>query len=244
MRGKGLKKIVVYTDGSCFGNGKECAIGGIGIHFPSKELPDLSKVYRLGPCTNQKTELYAILIAIRYIRQNLDMTKHQIQIMTDSQYSISCITEWVPGWIRNGWKTKSGTAVQNRELIESIYKNYKKFSISFRHVDAHTKGTDPESIANAEADRLAVRATKRAQREGVSFSKSSKGSSRPCPRPSHSSKHSQHSRFGSKTSRPTTGGREVPTRRRPSKYIHSKGDKTWNNQELHTAIIELVDASD
>lgn len=37
--------IRVFTDGSCKGNGKANAIGGIGVHFPDKELPDVSAPY-------------------------------------------------------------------------------------------------------------------------------------------------------------------------------------------------------
>jgi len=68
---KKIQNIIVYTDGSCSKNGKRNAIGGIGIHFPNEELPDISKIYRLGICTNQKTELYAILTAINYIKKKI-----------------------------------------------------------------------------------------------------------------------------------------------------------------------------
>lgn len=157
------KYIIVYTDGSCSGNGKKNAIGGIGIHFPNGELKDVSKIFDKEYCTNQKTELFAILTAIRYIKQNLDLKKYKICIKTDSQYSIDCVTKWVYGWIKNGWKTKTGTAVANQEYIELIYKYYEAYDIVFHHVDAHTELDDDDSIANAIADKLATFATKKAQ---------------------------------------------------------------------------------
>lgn len=156
-----MKKIVVFTDGSCMGNGRDNATGGIGIYFPNKELRNISKVYRHDKCTNQRTELYAILTAIRYINQKLGLDKYELLIKTDSKYSISCITEWTPGWINNNWITKSNKPVANREYIESIYKYYLKYNISFEHVEAHTNGTDPDSVYNDKADKLAVKATKR-----------------------------------------------------------------------------------
>mgnify|MGYP001454451957 CR=1 FL=1 len=159
------KQIVVYTDGSCSKNGKYGAIGGIGIHFPNEELEDISKVFRLGCCTNQRTELYAILTALRYVHQNFDLKKYQIHIKTDSRYSIDSITKWVKGWIKNGWKTKNNTPVANRELIETIYKYYQKYDVKLSHVSAHTGYNDPDSLGNAEADRLATKATKRAMKE-------------------------------------------------------------------------------
>lgn len=157
------KNIVVYTDGSCSNNGQKDAIGGIGIHFPNGELSDVSKVYRLGHCTNQRTELYAILSALRYIKQNLGLSKYQIHIKTDSQYSIDCITKWVYGWIKNGWMTKADKPVSNKEFIEKIHYYYEKYDIIFEHVEAHTGMQDKDSIANQHADDLATQATARAK---------------------------------------------------------------------------------
>lgn len=166
--------IVVYTDGSCSGNGNSNAIGGIGIHFPNEELKDISKVFRYESCTNQRTELYAILTAIRYIKQKLGLTNNKIVIKTDSQYSIDCITKWIYGWIKNGWMTKNNTPVANQEFIEVIHEYYEKYDITFEHVDAHTNKKDEDSVANAMADKLATMATKKAQMEMANNSSKSK----------------------------------------------------------------------
>lgn len=154
---KSKQTIEVYTDGACSGNGKSTAVGGIGIHFPNHELKDVSKIFKVGICTNQRTELYAILCAIRYIKQNIGLKDVGVHIYTDSQYSINCITKWTNGWIKNGWKTKNGTPVLNREFIEVIHKYYEYFDIKFSHVDGHSG--DP---ANDRADELAVMASKKA----------------------------------------------------------------------------------
>lgn len=159
------KTIVVFTDGSCTGNGTPNAIGGIGIHFPNGELKDISKIYRQGLCTNQKAELYAILSALRYIKQNLGLRKHNVTIKTDSQYSIDCVTKWVYSWLKNGWMTQNNKPVANREFIEVIHKYYEKYNIDFEHVDGHTNLEDTDSVANARADELATRATKKAKRQ-------------------------------------------------------------------------------
>lgn len=159
------KKVVVYTDGSCAGNGRDKAVGGIGIYFPDKELKNVSKVFKIGICTNQRTELFAILTAIRYIKKNLGLDGHKICIKTDSQYSIDCITKWVYGWIKNGWRTKNDTPVANQEFIEKIHQYYEDNDIELEHVDAHTGGDDDDSIFNDKADKLATKATQRALQE-------------------------------------------------------------------------------
>lgn len=159
------KELIVFTDGSCTRNGRKGSKGGIGIYFPNKELKNISKVYRLENCTNQRTELYAILTAIKYINANLNIYDYQIVIKTDSRYSIECITKWVYAWLKNGWKTKTGTLVSNRDFIEVLHKYYEKYDIDFIHVDAHTGKNDINSIGNTYADKLATQATKRAQSE-------------------------------------------------------------------------------
>lgn len=160
-----MKHIVVFTDGACSGNGSKNAVGGIGIHFPNKELPDVNKAFRIGFCTNQRAELYAIKIALQYIHNKLGLLTHSVTIKSDSLYAISCVTKWIDAWIKNGWVNKAGNPVANRDLIEPIYEYYKRFIINFEHVSAHTGGTDPDSIGNEIADQLATKASKRMANE-------------------------------------------------------------------------------
>ena len=70
-------------------------------------------------------------------------------------YSINCITKWVKGWKKNGWKD-SKKDVKNKDLIDNIDKIYSKYNhIHFNHVEAHTNKTDIHSICNDKADKLA-----------------------------------------------------------------------------------------
>nr|URM62132.1 ribonuclease H [Mimivirus sp.] len=101
-----IENVIVFTDGSCVNNGRKHAVGGIGIHFPDRTLNDISRIFTKGCCTNQRTELYAILYAIKYVHSEIGLQNCILNIFTDSQYSINCITKWVPAWIKNNWKTK------------------------------------------------------------------------------------------------------------------------------------------
>jgi ribonuclease HI len=164
------EEIIVFTDGSCSNQNKK-PVGGIGIHFPYKELKDISKVYDKGYCTNQKAELLAILTALKYIKKNLGLRKYHILIKTDSEYSINSITKWIYQWMDNGWKTKNGAPVSNREFIEKIFYYYNKYDIEFVHVNGHSKENDPDSVGNNRADYLATKATRKALKEKKSESK-------------------------------------------------------------------------
>jgi ribonuclease HI len=227
---KSKKKLLIFTDGSCAGNGKASAVGGIGIHFPNGELKDVSKIFRLGNCTNQRTELYAILMAIKYVKQNFSLSKYKLKIMSDSEYSINCITKWVYGWIKNGWVTKNGTPVSNSELIEQIHNYYEKYDIELEHVDAHTGGEDAESIANARADELATRATEKAKKESKPIKKNYTGS-----KTSKIKKSSKSSKSSKPIKKYTKKKSFSSTKKYPSKYssgsssLSSKGFPSHGN---------------
>ncbi len=154
--------LLLYTDGSCVRNGTSNSAGGIGIHFPNKELTDISKIFPLENCTNQRTELYAILSALRYVKSHFKLSEYNLHIKTDSEYSINCLTKWVSSWIKNGWIKQNGEPVLNKDLIETIYKYIVKYHIALQHVPAHTGKKDPDSLGNYKADQLATKATQNA----------------------------------------------------------------------------------
>ena len=77
-------------------------------------------------------------------------------IYTDSDYSINCLTKWIPGWVSRNWKTSAGGDVLHRDLIESTFHRLSRFkSHRFVHVRSHTGGTDDLSVNNDIVDRMA-----------------------------------------------------------------------------------------
>ena len=145
-----FNNINIYTDGACINNGKKNAKAGIGIYI-SDDFTISEKL--IGLPTNQRAELYAILKALLAI----DILNYKnINIYTDSMYSINCITKWVKGWKKNGWKDSKKKDVKNKDLIDNIDKIYSKYNhIHFNHVQSHTNKTDIHSICNDKADKLA-----------------------------------------------------------------------------------------
>jgi ribonuclease HI len=157
----------LYTDGSCTNNGKKGAKAGFGVIYPDKlveswgePLPEDSSH------TNQTAELTAIYEGLKrgatIMGNPLDLT---VQVYTDSEYSINCLTKWVAGWKRNNWKTSTGKPVVHREMIEKIMEELKRYSGHiFTHVKAHTDGEDEQSVWNAKVDELARQAAEKGTR--------------------------------------------------------------------------------
>ena len=151
-------KVVVFTDGACTNNGKAGAQASWACWFP--DHPNISKAERVPesePQTNQRGELMAISKAVEIIKANFPYETN-IQIYTDSKYSIDCLTTWLPSWVAKNWKTSQGADVKHRDIIESTSSLLSKFEgFIFTHVKAHTGKDDYESKNNHIVDRMAVR---------------------------------------------------------------------------------------
>ena len=72
-------------------------------------------------------------------------------------YSINCLTEWIEKWKDNNWIGSKNQSILNLDIIKPTYELIKKYEnqIIFKHVVAHTKNMDFESIGNSIADDLA-----------------------------------------------------------------------------------------
>jgi ribonuclease HI len=78
-----------------------------------------------------------------------------VEIRTDSKYSIQCVTEWYVNWERNGWKTRDGP-VKNKDLVQAIRDRLEeRESKGGRTQFIWVKGHDTD-LGNIAADRLAV----------------------------------------------------------------------------------------
>ena len=172
--------IKIFTDGSTFNNGKKNASGGIGIYIPYLEF-ELSMPFLLEIPTNQKTELYAIMksleVYLTYVLRKGELTEEErrVNLYTDSEYSIKCVTSWIKGWKRNGWKTAKKEPVKNLEFIkpiENLMNLYENMGIklSFIHLNSHQKeprkGTEEWEIwkGNDKVDGFAVKGSKEFQK--------------------------------------------------------------------------------
>lgn len=146
----------VFTDGSCISNGRPGAKAGFAVWFP--EHPDLSCAERVPADqsqTNQRAELSAIHRAVTVLESN-GLYDEDLDVYTDSQYSIDCLTKWLPTWVASGWKKSDGNDVLHQDLIKDITNRLSKFkSYRFVHVKAHTGGADELSRHNDRVDRMA-----------------------------------------------------------------------------------------
>jgi ribonuclease HI len=153
----------IFTDGSTKNNGKNNAIGGIGIYIPEQNIQiddtietndnnisEYSISYTLISndkikVTNQISELLAVIIGIE---KAITLTNEEIYVYTDSKYVIDCATTWSKNWINNNWKKSNGKIIDNLWLIYRLIQltHNKCNPIIFKHIKSHDiKPNNPNS---------------------------------------------------------------------------------------------------
>ncbi len=106
-----MKKLIIYTDGACSGNPGP---GGWAarILFPDNRIKEIGGAAQ--ETTNNRMELLAAIEALKLVR---DMKYLEpVSLVTDSEYVLKGITEWIIGWKRRGWKTAARKPVLNQDL--------------------------------------------------------------------------------------------------------------------------------
>jgi ribonuclease HI len=96
--------------------------------------------------TNQRTELLAAIMALEAIEPG-----DKALVISDSQYVVKGITEWIKNWVRRGWRNASGNDVANQDLWKRLYPLNKERNVRWKHVRGH-QGIP----GNERADKIAV----------------------------------------------------------------------------------------
>lgn len=156
-----LGTLEIYTDGSFYGAKQQAGVGIVIVEpvNPEKNILEIALPYSGPlPLSNQRSELWAIYTALQTVlRSHEKMPFPPCVIVTDSEYAIGCLTKWSPYWIKHGWKTKSGSDVKNKDIIQPILKILKDgLPITFRWVKGHD-----QNEYNQIADRLAKEGAER-----------------------------------------------------------------------------------
>jgi len=102
--------------------------------------------------TNNQGELMAVLDLFRSTEH---VAHEHLRILCDSQYVINCVTKWMPGWKRKGWRKADGKPVLNVELLQGIDAAIKGRDYSFEWVKGHA-GHDLNEAADERARAVAT----------------------------------------------------------------------------------------
>ena len=141
-----MYKFKAYTDGACSGNP---GVGGWGAVLLAEKNNKIIKRKEISggvvDTTNNQMELIAAIETLKALKKYTE-----ICIITDSNYVKKGITEWLPSWKKNNWKTSSKKEVKNRKLWEELEELVNRNKVDWLWVKGHAG-----NIENERADFLA-----------------------------------------------------------------------------------------
>ncbi|HSE27829.1 MAG TPA: ribonuclease H [Gemmatimonadales bacterium] len=149
-----LPVAVLHLDESCLGNGREGgtpggaaglveirARGGVERRDFRHHDPDT---------TNNRMALTGARLALELLAAK--GRRLRLLAVSDSEYLVKGMREWVPGWRARGWRRKGG-AIENLEMWQSLVAAADRHDVQWTWVRGHVG--HPK---NEYADHLAVRA--------------------------------------------------------------------------------------
>jgi ribonuclease HI len=122
-------QVELFADGACSGNPGP---GGYGVMLRygqrTKELSGFSS-----HTTNNRMELTAVIEGLRRLKRPC-----KVKVITDSNYVVKGMTEWIRGWIRKKWMNSQKKPVLNRDLWEMLLDLSKPHEMEWVWVAGHS----------------------------------------------------------------------------------------------------------
>lgn len=137
--------VELFADGACLGNpgpGGWAYLLRVHTSEGPKEREDAGFEAH---STNNRMELMGVIRGLEALSRPCE-----VALMSDSQYVVKGITDWLPGWKRKGWRKADGQAVMNQELWQRLDAQLQIHRVKATWVKGHAGHPENERV-----DRLA-----------------------------------------------------------------------------------------
>ncbi|MGE5802111.1 MAG: ribonuclease H family protein [Gemmatimonadota bacterium] len=152
--------VLVHADESCLGNDSTKASRGGNAALIEAPAGDSVARWDFFDCapqtTNNRMALAGAIAALEWIRRQ--WRNAHVRFVSDSEYLVKGMNEWLPGWQARGWRRKTGT-LENLELWQALAQVAAHHTIDWRWVRGHN-----EHVKNEYANVTAIRAAERQER--------------------------------------------------------------------------------
>ncbi|MEQ9812236.1 MAG: ribonuclease HI [Azospirillaceae bacterium] len=129
--------VEIHTDGACSGNPGPGGWAAL-LRFNG---PDMALAGAEAQTSNNRMELMAAIAALEALKRPMGVRLH-----TDSQYVRTGITEWLPKWVRNGWKTAQKKPVKNADLWQRLQEAARPHDVEWIWVRGHSGHPENERV--------------------------------------------------------------------------------------------------
>ncbi len=129
--------VEIFTDGACSGNPGPGGWGALlRYRGHEKELAGGE-----ADTTNNRMELMAVIAGLEALKR-----PSRVRVVTDSAYVKNGITQWLPRWKANGWRTAGKKAVKNQDLWERLDRACATHRIEWEWVKGHAGHDENERV--------------------------------------------------------------------------------------------------
>lgn len=129
--------VLLVTDGACSGNPGPGGWGAL-LRYRGQER----ELFGAEPeTTNNRMELLAVINGLEALKRPV-----RVRIVTDSQYVMKGITEWLIGWKQRGWKTVGRQPVKNVDLWQRLEAALLPHEVEWQWVRGHSGHPDNERV--------------------------------------------------------------------------------------------------
>lgn len=139
---------VVHLDESCLGNGREGENpGGSAGLIEARTTAGVQRreFYIHAPATTNNRMALAGAIAVLQLLAGKG-NRLRVLLVSDSEYLVRGVREWLPGWVARGWKRKAGP-IENLELWRALHASLDEHEAQLTWVRGHA-GHPKNEFAN------------------------------------------------------------------------------------------------
>ncbi|MBW1786742.1 MAG: ribonuclease HI [Deltaproteobacteria bacterium] len=118
----------IFSDGACSGNPGPGGYGAILRHGRTvKEISGCES-----HTTNNRMEMMGVISALKALKRPC-----RVRIVTDSNYVVKGMTEWMPGWLKRNWVNSQKKPVMNKDLWLQLLDLSRNHHIDWQWVKGH-----------------------------------------------------------------------------------------------------------
>lgn len=144
-----MKKVEIYTDGSCKFNPGPGGWGAILVYNGCEKELCGGNV----DTTNNRMELTAVIEALSALKEPCDVV-----LCSDSKYVIDGLEKgWAESWKKRGWKKADKSPALNPDLWDKLLKEVSRHKMTYKWIKGHAGHSYNErcdTMAQAFADKL------------------------------------------------------------------------------------------
>lgn len=149
-------EVTIYCDGACAVHTDQ--VGGYAAILKyGEECEEI--VGGMQNTTNNQMELMSAIVAFRAVN-DLFEGPCKIVVISDSQYVVKGMSEWLPNWQKKGWKTANKKPVSNKELWIELLALSERHEVMWKWTKGHS-----DCEENNKCDKLAVGAIDKIREE-------------------------------------------------------------------------------